>query len=84
MPMRISAIRGALRRGKFDGIMQIYHHACRYYAGDPKIIRDAIQSEFEIPVLVLEAYFYDSRCYNTEQLKTRIEAFAEVLKAKKA
>jgi benzoyl-CoA reductase/2-hydroxyglutaryl-CoA dehydratase subunit BcrC/BadD/HgdB len=36
-----------------------------------------------IPVLVVEGDIYDTRNYSAGQLKTRIESFAEVLKAKK-
>jgi benzoyl-CoA reductase/2-hydroxyglutaryl-CoA dehydratase subunit BcrC/BadD/HgdB len=84
LPMRLSAIKGALRRGKFDGGIELYHYACRYFAGDPKMIKDAMQREFDVPFLVLEGDLYDPRYYTAEQLRTRIESFAEMLKARKA
>jgi benzoyl-CoA reductase/2-hydroxyglutaryl-CoA dehydratase subunit BcrC/BadD/HgdB len=84
LPMRISAIKGAFRSGKFDGGIMLFHYSCRYGAGDPMMIKDAVQKEFNLPYMVLEADFFDSRYYNAEQLKTRIEAFAEMVKSQKA
>jgi benzoyl-CoA reductase/2-hydroxyglutaryl-CoA dehydratase subunit BcrC/BadD/HgdB len=82
-PMRINSIKGALRRGKFDGGIELFHYACRYFAGDAKIIKDAVKKEFDIPFLVLEGDLYDPRYYNVGQLQTRIESFVEMVRARK-
>ncbi len=79
-----SAIKGAIRKGRFDGGIELYHYVCRYFAGDPKMIKDAVQKEFDLSFLVLEGDPYDSRYCNAEQLRTRIESFAEMLLARRS
>ena len=46
--------------------------------------KKAIGEKLGIPVMVLEADCYDTRNYSAGQLKTKIETFAEMLKARKA
>ena len=83
-PMRIKSISGAIKRYRLDGALIMFHYSCRYFAGDPLILKDAVQKEAGVPVMVLEADLYDPRFYTAEQMRTRLEAFAEMLKASKA
>ena len=48
------------------------------------MIKKSIESDLGIPVLALEGDLYDTRDYSAQQLRTRVETFAEMLKAKKA
>ena len=84
VPMRIRAISGAVRRYHLDGVLMLFHYSCRYFAGDPLILKDAVEKETGVPVMVFEADLYDPRFYTAEQMRTRIEAMAEMLKAGKA
>ena len=45
---------------------------------------DYLPEELGIPVLPLEWDCYDARDYSAESLRTRIETFAEVVRARKA
>jgi len=84
VPMRIKAIAGAVKRYHLDGVLNLFHYSCRYFAGDPLILKDAVEKEAGVPVMVLESDLYDPRFYTAEQLRTRVEAFGEMLKAAKA
>jgi len=84
VPMRIRAISGAVKRYHLDGVLNLFHYSCRYFAGDPLILKDAVEKETGVPVMVLESDLYDPRFYTAEQLRTRVEAFGEMLKAAKA
>lgn len=57
------------------------HYSCRPFATDALMVKDALKKELGIPVLVLEADIYDPRFYTREQLRTRLESFAELVKA---
>ncbi|MFC1824227.1 2-hydroxyacyl-CoA dehydratase, partial [Thermodesulfobacteriota bacterium] len=66
-----------------DGVIICYSYSCRGYTIMPHIVRDTIR-ELGVPSIILEGDFYDGRNYNTQQMRTRIEAFIEMLKMKKA
>ena len=83
VPMRIRAVSGAVKRYHLDGVLNLFHYSCRYFAGDPLILKDAVEKETGVPVMVLEGDLYDPRFYTAEQLRTRVEAFGEMLKAAK-
>ena len=80
---RIRSVIGACRRYKLDGVFWHTHHPCRPLAGDALMIKDGVQKELGLPVLVIESDNYDPRFYTAEQLRTRVEAFAETLRAAK-
>ena len=44
------------------------------------MLKKTISEKPGIPVLVLEGDLYDSRNYSAEQLRTRVESFARMLK----
>lgn len=48
------------------------------------IHKKALEQELDIPVLALECDYYDSRDYSAQALRTRVEAFAELLRSRKA
>ena len=67
-----------------DGAIITYPYSCRLVAITPIMKKKAIQEQLGIPAMVLEADVYDTRQYSAGSLKTRVEAFAELLRAKKA
>jgi len=69
---------------KPDGIINCYPMGCRPCTIAPWMTRRVIQEEFGIPVLTFEYDGGNKRDYGVEQLRTRIEAFAEVLRAAKS
>jgi benzoyl-CoA reductase/2-hydroxyglutaryl-CoA dehydratase subunit BcrC/BadD/HgdB len=67
-----------------DGAIMNYPIGCREFCIEPVISRDIITKELGIPVLLLECDQNDTRSYNVESMRSRVEAFAEMLKAAKA
>jgi benzoyl-CoA reductase/2-hydroxyglutaryl-CoA dehydratase subunit BcrC/BadD/HgdB len=47
------------------------------------LLKEFVESETGLPVLSLETDIYDSRTYSAEALRTRVEAFAEMLLQRK-
>ena len=67
----------------WEGVLLIFQFNCRPWATPPLMAKKALKERLDVPVLVVEGDIYDTRNYSAGQLKTRIESFAEVLKAKK-
>jgi benzoyl-CoA reductase/2-hydroxyglutaryl-CoA dehydratase subunit BcrC/BadD/HgdB len=66
-----------------DGLLCAYSYSCRATSFCPLMIKKAVEQELGIPALALECDMYDTRDYSTEALRTRVETFAEMLRAKK-
>lgn len=69
---------------KVDGVIINYPFSCRPYAIIPFMVKRGIQDELGIPALILETDWYDARSYTPGSLKTRVESFAQMLRAHKA
>ncbi|HEY48774.1 MAG TPA: 2-hydroxyacyl-CoA dehydratase [Dehalococcoidia bacterium] len=67
-----------------DGAINFYPYSCREWVPTVIITKRMIEKELGIPVLVLEGDCYDTRNYSAGQLRTRVETFAELVKAHKA
>jgi len=67
-----------------DGAIDFYPYSCREWVPTVMITKKTIERELGIPVLVLEGDCYDTRNYSAGQLRTRVETFAELLRATKA
>jgi len=67
-----------------DGIIFFRHYSCRQYSIFPIKAKEVIEKELGIPVLLLEGDYCDFRSYNAQQMRTRVETFAEIVKADKA
>jgi len=67
-----------------DGAIDFYPYSCREWVPTVIITKKMIERELGIPVLVLEGDCYDTRNYSAGQLRTRVETFAELLRANKA
>jgi benzoyl-CoA reductase/2-hydroxyglutaryl-CoA dehydratase subunit BcrC/BadD/HgdB len=44
------------------------------------MIKRTIKKELDVPIVVIEGDMYDARFYNRQQIRTRVESFAEMLK----
>jgi benzoyl-CoA reductase/2-hydroxyglutaryl-CoA dehydratase subunit BcrC/BadD/HgdB len=66
-----------------DGLIFNYLFNCRPIAMLSHLLEQFVERETGIPVLSLEMDVYDSRSYNEAVLRTRIEAFAEMLRSRK-
>lgn len=72
------------RHFNVDGAIDFYPYSCREWVPTVMMTKKTIERELGIPVLVLEGDAYDTRNYNAGQLRTRVETFAELLRAAKA
>jgi len=68
---------------KLDGFIVNYLYNCRPDALASHNQKKYLEEKTSLPVLSLEWDIYDSRSYSAASLKTKVETFAEMLKAKK-
>ncbi len=74
----------SLKLVDLDGVIYSYPFSCRPIVCTSKLTKLEIEKETGLPTLLLELDIYDKRNYSIASLRTRLEAFAEMLKAKKA
>lgn len=63
---------------KIDGVIEFAHWGCRHLNSGTQILKNALK-EKNIPLLILDGDCIDSRDYAEGQVKTRIDAFLEIL-----
>ena len=71
-------------KGLIDGLLYTPVYQCRSFAGLPVPIKQTLESEVGIPVMYLETGAMDGRDHTYETMRTKVETFAELLKARKA
>jgi len=67
-----------------DGFIWGYLYNCRPMAQTSHFVKKWVEETTGVPTLSLEMDVYDSRNYSAAALRTRVEAFAEMLRARKA
>jgi benzoyl-CoA reductase/2-hydroxyglutaryl-CoA dehydratase subunit BcrC/BadD/HgdB len=67
---------------RIDGVIHFSHWGCRQSCGGEYVIRDILKKR-GIPMLVLDGDGTDSRNYSREQTRLRLEAFLEMLEARR-
>ncbi|MBN1190360.1 MAG: 2-hydroxyacyl-CoA dehydratase [Dehalococcoidales bacterium] len=80
---RIRLIVEGSRRLKIDGLFDRYHVGCRTSVGDALIIKEAVEKEAGIPVLVFEWENFDPRYFNYEQCSKKLQAFKGMMLSKR-
>jgi hypothetical protein len=80
----IIQLREAVKLWKVEGVIFFRHYSCRQYSIFPIKAKEIIEEELGIPVLNLEGDYCDFRSYNIQQMRTRLETFAEMVKSDKA
>lgn len=66
------------------GLIWNYLFSCRPLAQTSHILKKWVEENTGVPVLSLETDAYDSRDYSAATLATRVQTFAEMLRARKA
>lgn len=66
-----------------DGLVMHSNRSCKPYSLGQYDIQKIVQAERGIPALMIEADMTDARNFAESQIETRIDAFMEVLKAKR-
>ncbi|MDY7039012.1 MAG: 2-hydroxyacyl-CoA dehydratase family protein [Thermodesulfobacteriota bacterium] len=74
----------AMKHTDLDGLIENYLFNCRPVAIISHSCKKWIEENTGIPTLSLENDIYDTRSYSAAAMRTRLETFAEMLKAKKA
>ena len=67
-----------------DGVIWNYLYNCRPVAQTSHFLKKWVEDKTGVPVLSLEMDLYDSRSYSAANLRTKVETFAEMLRARKA
>ena len=80
---RIKDIVNLFQDWNLDGILWFNHAPCKVIGTDSLMIKKALKQELQVPIIVVEGDIYDSRFYNRQQMRTRIESFAEMLRTHK-
>ena len=79
-----SQLRDLAKTHRVDGVIINTISQCRIYNLHPLVTKQMIEAELGIPALVIEHDPYDSREYSPEQLQSRVEPFAEMLRSRMA
>jgi benzoyl-CoA reductase/2-hydroxyglutaryl-CoA dehydratase subunit BcrC/BadD/HgdB len=66
-----------------DGIVMHSNRSCKPYSFGQYDIQKIVQRERDIPCLILEADMVDARNFAEAQIATRIDAFMELIRARK-
>lgn len=71
------------RELQVDGAIICFSTSCRLYTIPPLMMKKALRKEYvDFPVLILEGEVYDNRNYSAEQIRTRVETFAQIINSK--
>ena len=71
----------SVKQWDVEGVIFFRHFSCRQYSIFPIKAKEIIEEELGIPVLMLEGDYCDYRSYNVQQMRTRLETFAEMVKS---
>jgi len=74
----------AVKDLKIDGFIWNYLYNCRPLAQPSHSLKRWVEEKTGVPTIALETDNYDSRTYSAEALRTRVETFADMLRARKA
>jgi len=74
----------AVKALSIDGVVWGYLYNCRPAAILSHMVKKYVEENTGVPVLSLEVDIYDSRDYSAGALRTRVETFSEMLRARKA
>jgi len=66
-----------------DGVIYAVQFSCRVLAPAGYMIKKEVEEKMGVPTMYLEIDGGDPRTHTTESLRTRVEAFAELLKSRK-
>lgn len=66
-----------------DGIIEFAQWGCRYLSANTQIVKEEVIRDKNVPLLVIDGDCIDRRDYSDAQIKTRIDAFIEILDRRK-
>ncbi|MCG8335973.1 MAG: 2-hydroxyacyl-CoA dehydratase family protein, partial [Proteobacteria bacterium] len=74
-PLRLDMLAGLIEDFKVDKVVDLTWQACHTYNIESHTVEKFIRERFNLPTLHLETDYSES---DSEQLRTRIEAFLEI------
>ena len=80
----VRRVEEAVKILKADGVIWNYQYNCRPLSITSHIVEKWVEEQTGVPVLSLESDIYDGSSYSAASLRIRVEAFAELLKSRKA
>ena len=78
-----NALSEIVKEYNVDGIIWMASWGCRHFNSLSQIVKDDLRKEFDIPFFILDLECVDKANYSKEQVRTRLDAFMEVLNEKK-
>jgi len=75
---------GMIDKYDADGVVMHSNRSCKPYSLGQYDIQKIIMKKRDIPTLFIEADMVDERSFSESQIETRIDAFMEVIKQRKA
>lgn len=80
----LDATSSFIKEYKIDGIIEFVHWGCRHLNNTSQIVkRVLIKNKMNIPFLIIDSDCLDNRNWSSGQIKTRVDAFIEILKNRK-
>ena len=67
-----------------DGLVMHSNRSCKPYSLGQYDIQRMVQEKKGIPCMMIESHMVDERSFSESQISTRIDAFMEVIKERKA
>jgi len=80
---RVEHVADMVRRHQIDGVINPCHWGCRQGTGTRGLIQQGLQAH-GVPVLNLEVDCVDDRNFSEGQLRTRLEAFVEMIDTRRS
>ncbi|MFZ5563531.1 MAG: 2-hydroxyacyl-CoA dehydratase subunit D [Thermodesulfobacteriota bacterium] len=80
---RIAYFKQAVSEYRIDGVILHENLSCRPSSTGMIDLKNALQQECGIPVLIIQCDMNDPRAFSEEQIKTRIEGFIELMEKRK-
>lgn len=71
-------ISSSMKEYSLDGVISFNSRGCRHMLGIHQVLRDTANKN-DLPYLEIDGDYIDDRDFSFEQIKTRIDAFAELL-----
>ena len=68
---------------KIDGIIWMASWGCRHFNSLSQVVKADLRKEMDIPFFILDLECVDQTNYSGEQVRTRLDAFIEILAEKK-
>ncbi|UCH98257.1 MAG: 2-hydroxyacyl-CoA dehydratase [Candidatus Aminicenantes bacterium] len=78
---RLKSLAKLIERNAVDAIIELCHPGCKPVSGQSLLVADYLKTQ-DIPHLSIEADLIDPDNFSIEQIRTRIEAFVEMLNAR--